>query len=157
MNRHLGVTAFLALSSIALPGAAAEQSSDEAQALAAVGSFLIISQLNSSVCLTVSNGNSGNGASIIMQGCDSANQSQWWTWDNGRLRSALGRCLDLQFGNSGNGAAIQLFDCGNQVAQQWFENGSELRSRIGTGSMCLDIRDNNTGWGAAVTTFGCGG
>jgi hypothetical protein len=105
-------------------------------------------------CLTVAQGNTGNGAGVMILDC-TGSPGQKWTWQGDVLRSELsGKCLDVAFANGDNGAMLNMFDChGDWPAQRWFWSGNELHNRIN--NKCLTVPGANYWQGASVTLWEC--
>jgi hypothetical protein len=120
----------------------------------------IISKLNS-LCLTVSDNNTGNGAGVIMVDCH-GQLNQLWYWDNGHLRnSQTDKCLTVAWGNPEAGAALHMWDCQPAWNNQTFyrpgaspvEEG-RIRTTLG-GNRCVDISGGNRWQGASVQLWDC--
>jgi hypothetical protein len=123
--------------------------------------FPLTSKLNN-LCLTVSDGNTGNGAHVIMVDC-TGDVSQRWYWEsNLRLRSAqTDKCLTVAWGNPDPGAAVVMWDCQGSWTNQTFyrpwsapEEQGRIRSFM-TGNLCLDISGGNRWQGASVQMWTC--
>lgn len=134
---------------VATTSASAAPAQEQAQAVG----FLIPADMNNR-CLTVAQGNTGNGAGLMMLDC-TGSSAQRWSWSGENLKSDVsGRCLDVAFGNGDNGAMLNMFDCQSSwKQQQWHWNGNELRNRIN--EKCLTIPGANWWQGATVSLWDC--
>jgi hypothetical protein len=134
---------------VATTSASASPAQEQAQAVG----FLVPADMNNR-CLTVAQGNTGNGAGVMMLDC-TGSSAQRWSWSGENLKSDVsGKCLDVAFSNGDNGAMLNMFDCnGSWNAQRWYWNGGELRNRIN--NKCLTIPAANWWQGASVTLWDC--
>ncbi|MEV6242383.1 RICIN domain-containing protein [Lentzea sp. NPDC051838] len=134
---------------MATTSASAAPTQEQAQAVG----FLIPADMNNR-CLTVAQGNTGNGAGLMMLDC-TGSPAQRWSWQGESLRSDVsGKCLDVAFSNGDNGGMLNMFEChGDWPAQRWHWNGNELRNRIN--EKCLTIPGANWWQGATVSLWDC--
>lgn len=116
----------------------------------------------SSKCLDNNANQSGNGNTIHLWDCGSANNGPqtWYYNDQQQITNyGTGKCLDVPGNTNVAGTALQLYDC-NPGAAQKFElvggyQGSVVR-HISSG-LCLDARSGGTANGTIVQIYGCNG
>ncbi|MEV6238997.1 RICIN domain-containing protein [Lentzea sp. NPDC051838] len=132
-----------------------------ASAGAAQDGQLLRSYLNTSLCLTVSDGNVGNGAGVIMTECSVTDTGQRWFWDGLNLRSVQSlRCLTAAWNNVGDGAALHMWDCRGWYAQMFYRPGGENLGRIQqiqSPNPCVEVSGANPRAGASVQLWTCHG
>ena len=151
-------TAVLAALALVIGGVFATTS---ASAGAAQAGSPLISRLNG-LCLTVSDGNTGLGAGVIMVDCRGHSNQLWYWESNLRLRSVqTNKCLTVAWGNNDNGASLHMWDCQSDWGSQMFyrpwstpEEQGHIRSFMG-GNRCIDISGGNNRPGASVQLWDC--
>ena len=109
------------------------------------GSFLAVGVANASAsdtlssalngkCLDITDGNSGDGASVSMYDCTGSSNQLWsfleTTSAGFEVVSALnGKCLDITDANSGDGASVSMYDCTGSTNQAW-SAGAQPKSLV---------------------------
>ncbi|MFJ9692231.1 ricin-type beta-trefoil lectin domain protein [Kitasatospora sp. NPDC101183] len=146
-KRHvLGALAAAAIAVTMMPGTASASGSST------------ISVFNSSKCLDVQGGNTGNGTPVQIYSCNGT-ASQWWaTTDKpdgiGMTVSALGKCLDVTASGTTDGTKVQLWDCNGSDAQRWvrYEGNVLINPQS---NKCLDVPGGVAQDGNQVQIYTC--
>ncbi|WP_442930493.1 RICIN domain-containing protein [Micromonospora sp. NBC_00421] len=116
---------------------------------------------DSGLCLTLYNGNTIDGAPLVVMPCTQGGKPMSWAFSAGNAGTLSSqadpqRCVDVLNGVTANGTSVLDWTCGStNPNQQWtLTNGGRLLSGL-SGGWCLSIYGNSPTPGTIVVLMSC--
>ncbi|WP_410623625.1 ricin-type beta-trefoil lectin domain protein [Amycolatopsis sp. cmx-8-4] len=105
-------------------------------------------------CLDVNGGNSANGTTAQVWGCNATVAQLWSNFPDGTMQ-ALGKCLDATGYGTANGTPVAIWDCHGGSNQQWQPYNGGYRNPAS--GRCLDDPASSAVDGTQLVLWDCNG
>ncbi|MEU1886343.1 RICIN domain-containing protein [Micromonospora rifamycinica] len=114
---------------------------------------------DSGLCLTLYNGNTFDGAPLVVMPCTQPDKTMSWAFSAGNAGNLSSqadpqRCVDVLNGVTADGTSVLDWTCGSTNQQWTLTNGGRLLSGL-SGGWCLSIYGDNPSPGTIVVLKSC--